>query len=185
MNKKTIQSRYNETAEFYDRRYKKIQRGKYQLIFQNISINSTQKILDIGCGTGNLFSFLRKNKCIKYGIDFSINSLKKLQKSIDRTRIIHIICADIEYLPFKASQFDFIFAITILQNLTDPKKSLRELKNICKINGFEILSLLKKKFPLEHIETLLNEVQIRPLKIINDELCEDIIVICQNEGSIR
>jgi len=178
--KKIIQSRYNETADCYDRRYRKIQTGKYQLIFKNISVNSTQVILDIGCGTGNLFLFLKKSKCVKYGIDFSINSLKKLQKSADKTRTSHIICADIEYLPFKTGQFDLVFAITILQNLPDPKKSLWEMKNICKIDGLMIISVLKKKFSLEYIETLLNEAQITPKQIIDDESCEDIIVICQN-----
>lgn len=43
-----------------------------------------------------------------------------------------------------------------------------------------IISALKKKFPLEYIETLLNEAQITPNQIIDDESCEDIIVICQN-----
>ena len=74
--KKIIQSRYNATAEVYDRRYRDIQTKKYQLIFKNISINPTAIVLDIGCGTGNLFSFLNTINNIKYGIDFSWDSLK-------------------------------------------------------------------------------------------------------------
>ena len=179
--KKIIKSLYNSTANFYDRRYREIQTGKYQSIFKNISINATQSILDLGCGTGNLFLFLNKNECIKYGIDFSINSLKKLQKNTNRARIIHIICADIEYLPFKVEQFDFVFAITILQNLPDIEKSVQEMKSICKIDGFLILSLLRKKISLESIEKVLIDAQITPLKIIDEEACEDIILICQNK----
>lgn len=179
--KKLIKSRYNETANFYDRRYREIQTGKYQSIFKNITINATQSILDIGCGTGNFFLFLNENECLKHGIDFSINSLKKLQKNTNRAQVIHIICADIEYLPFEPEQFDFIFAITILQNLPDIEKSVREMKRICKIDGFLILSLLRKKISLEYIENILTEAQITPLKIIDEEACEDIILICQNK----
>ena len=179
--KKIIQSRYNETAEVYDRRYRDIQTRKYQLIFKSILIDPTKIVLDIGCGTGNLFTFLKNINNSKYGIDFSWNSLKKLQNSVNRSRAIQIVCGDVENLPFQREQFDLVFAITTLQNLPDPKKCLEEMKTICKRDGLITVSLLKKKFTKEDTEVLLNEVQLIPHQIINDESCEDIIVICRNK----
>jgi ubiquinone/menaquinone biosynthesis C-methylase UbiE len=179
--KKIIQSRYNATAEVYDRRYRDIQTRKYQLIFKSISIEPTRKVLDIGCGTGNLFSFLKNIHNEKYGIDFSWDSLKKLQKVVNKGHTIQIICGDVENLPFQKDKFDLVLAITTLQNLPDPKKCLEEMKTICKRDGLITVSLLKKKFTKEDTEVLLNEVQLIPHQIINDESCEDIIVICRNK----
>jgi len=179
--KKEIQSRYNATAEGYDRRYRDIQTRKYQLIFKSISIDLTEKVLDIGCGTGSLFSFLENSHMKKYGIDFSWDSLKKLQDKVNRSRTIQVVCGDVENLPFQKDRFDLVLAITTLQNLPDPKKGLEEMKTVCKRDGLIALSLLKKKFTKEDTQILLNEVQLIPQQIINDESCEDIIVICRNK----
>ncbi len=74
--KKIIKSRYNETAEHYDRRYSEIQQVKYKIIMDKITIEPQYKILDIGCGTGNFYQFLKDIKCPKFAIDFSFVSLK-------------------------------------------------------------------------------------------------------------
>jgi ubiquinone/menaquinone biosynthesis C-methylase UbiE len=179
--KKVIQSRYNATAEVYDRRYREIQTKKYQLIFKSIIVDRAKTVLDIGCGTGILFNFLESVSNCKYGIDFSWNSLKKLQRKVNRARIIQIVCGDVENLPFQKEKFDLVLAITTLQNLPDPKKCLEEMKAVCKRDGIITLSLLKKRFTEEDTEILLNEVQLSPNQIINDESCEDIIVICRNK----
>ncbi len=178
--KKIIQSRYNETTEVYDRRYRDIQTRKYQLIFKSIFMDPTKIVLDIGCGTGNLFRFLKNINNSKYGIDFSWNSLKKLQNSVNRSRTIQIVYGDVENLPFQREKFDLVLAITTLQNLPDPKKCLAGMKTVCKRDGLITLSLLKKKFTKDDTEILLNEVQLIPQQIINDESCEDVIVICRN-----
>ena len=179
--KKTVKSRYDETVEHYNGRYSEIQNLKYQIILKHISIGTEQAILDVGCGTGNFFLLLESNNCHKYGIDFSIESLKKFRKSIGREEPVHHICADAEYLPFRKGLFDVIFAITLLQNLPDPRKCLEEMKNLYKPTGLLILSLLKNKFPVERIEGLLEKAQLEPLQIINDSYCEDIIVIVGNK----
>lgn len=178
--KKTIQSRYNATAEVYDRRYRDIQTRKYQLIFKNISIKPTTVVLDVGCGTGNVFNFL-KTVNNKYGIDFSWDSLKKLQIRVNKARMIQIVCGDVENLPFQKEKFDLILAITTLQNLPDPEKCLEAMKTVCKRDGLMGISFLRKKFTEEDTEILLNKVQLSPFQIINDESCEDIIVICRNK----
>lgn len=178
--KKIIQSRYNETAEGYDRRYIEIQNYKYQKILDQISIQKGQEILDVGCGTGNLFLFLDKIECIKYGMDFSVECLKRYQKKKPKRKEVSILCADAENIPFKEACFDVIFLITIFQNLPDPKRCLQEIKQVCKREGLIILSFLKRKFSLDRIKQLLEEVQFEPQVIVDDENCEDIIILIQN-----
>ncbi|MFX1295199.1 MAG: class I SAM-dependent methyltransferase [Promethearchaeota archaeon] len=175
--KKSIKFLYDETTEGYDRRYNEIQKIKYKIIFEQISIEPGQKILDIGCGTGNLFLFLENIDCLKYGIDLSSKSLKRCQEKLGKEKLIHVICADIDFPPFKKDFFEKIFLVTILQNVPDPARSLKEIKNLCKQNGYVILSLLKKKFSMEQIKTLLEDIQVVPQQIIDMDDCEDIIII--------
>jgi malonyl-CoA O-methyltransferase len=178
--KKIIKKRYDETVNHYDRRYEKIQAYKYELAFKRIFIKPDHLILDIGCGTGNLFGFLETNHCFMCGIDFSIESLKRIRDKLGRNRITHLGCADSENLPFKKNSFDIVFAFTVLQNLPDPKASLKEIYRICKPDGLIVLSLLRKKFPPERIEELVEEIKGVPKDMINDPECEDIIVLLEN-----
>ncbi|NVM27662.1 MAG: class I SAM-dependent methyltransferase [Candidatus Helarchaeota archaeon] len=179
--KNIIKIRYEETADVFDRRYHEIQNSKYEIIFQNISISSKQRILDAGCGTGFFFQFIDDFECKKYGLDFSIESLKICRRRIGKESSIAILCADADFLPFREEYFDIILAITVLQNLPTPKKSLEEFKRVCKLNGLIILSLLKKKFPPKRINNLLNDAQLSPKQIIDDEKCEDVIVVIENK----
>ena len=178
--KKIIKRRYDETAKFYDRRYREIQNIKYELIFEKISIDNEQNILDVGCGTGNLFLFLDNVDCFKFGIDLSIKSLTRCLEKLGRKTQIQTICADVDFLPFREDFFDIIFLITILQNVSDPVNSLKNIKKLCKPNGLILLSLLRKKFDKEQVLKLLSDAQIVPQNIIDVEKCEDIIVIIKN-----
>jgi len=181
--KKFIKYRYDKTAEFYDRRYREIQELKYKIILEKISIKHNQIILDIGSGTGNSFLYLDKYNSFKYGVDFSIESLKTYQRKPSRENSAQLICADIEFLPFKKDIFEIIFVVTVLQNLPDPRNSLKEIKQICQHGGLIVLSLLKKKFGMERIKQILDEVDLLPLDIIDDEKCEDIIIFIENRKS--
>ncbi|MHA1276525.1 MAG: class I SAM-dependent methyltransferase [Candidatus Helarchaeota archaeon] len=175
-----VKNRYDETVDHYDLRYKKIQIYKYELIFKKILIKPRQIILDVGCGTGNLFEFLKNLQSFNYGIDFSIESLKKLRNRFERNQLSGVICGDIDYFPFKRDYFDIILVITVLQNLPEPIKCLEGIKQICKPNGLIVLSLLNKKFRIERIKNLLKKLKWVPLEIINDPICEDTILILRN-----
>ncbi len=179
--KKTVKFLYDETAKQYDKRYKEIQNVKYKLILEKILIRREHLIIDVGCGTGNLFLFLEKNKSLKIGIDFSIESLKQCQKKIGLQNSTSLICADIDFLPFKKSIFNFVFVITLLQNVPNAIKSLGEIKRICKDNGYILLSLLKKKYKLSHLQKMVEEVKLKIEEIIDFENCEDLISIIKNK----
>ena len=135
----------------------------------------------MGCGTGNFFLNLKEHLCEKVGIDFSAESLRAYQEKRGIDKCVNIICADIEYLPFKEGYFDVIFIITVLQNLPDTKKSLEEVKRICRHGGKIILSLLKRKFGEAQIQQLIEKINLIPFKVIINEDCEDTIILFENE----
>ncbi|MHA1264239.1 MAG: class I SAM-dependent methyltransferase [Candidatus Helarchaeota archaeon] len=179
--KRVIQSRYDTTAEIYDNRYEKIQREKYKIIFKNLSLKKGEILLDVGCGTGLLIKLLCNWGNIIYGVDFSKKTLKKAQEKLVLMENCYLICGDAENLPFKANSFDKVFAITLFQNLSDPLQGFVHLRTICKPDGVIILSLLKKKVTQNQIDELMQSISKKGLKIIDEEACEDLIVIINNK----
>jgi ubiquinone/menaquinone biosynthesis C-methylase UbiE len=175
--KREIKIRYDETVDVYDRRYSEIQNVKYKLIFEKILIGKGQRVLDVGTGTGNLFLFLEEYECYKYGIDLSIKSLKRAREKLGEGSHIDLLCADVDYLPFKRKLFDITFLITVLQNVSEPTRSLQQIKDVIKKNSVIVLSLLKKKFPKKRIKQIIKNVGIVTKQIIDVDYCEDIILI--------
>lgn len=97
------------------------------LLVQNTKLKPGFKVLDVGCGFGNLLEFLPKN--ISYvGIDISqnyINYAKKRYNSRGR-----FICADVTELVLKEEKFDVIFINSVFHHLSDGevKKLLKSLQ---------------------------------------------------------
>jgi len=94
------------------------------------------KILDAGCGCGNLI-----NRLIPWGevvgLDISADALTFCQKKC-ATKVIQ---ASLKNLPFLSNSFDFIFAIQIIEHIENDVGALKELYRILKPNGFLIVSV--------------------------------------------
>jgi len=137
---KDVVKKYNRTASFYNRRYREIQGNKYKKM---INFPVKGKILDIGCGTGLLYDFLKYDSYI--GIDLSLEMLKK-------GKFANKILADCEFLPFKDCIFDFVFSFTVLQNLPS-YRMISETYRVLKRGGIFVLTTLKKTYEEDLIET--------------------------------
>ncbi len=177
--KREIIDKYNQTSEFYDRRYEKIQEDKYRLILNDIRINE-KVILDTGCGTGLLFDYMKSsfenlfNHDYHYvGVDISINMLKRFYFKIDqKAKNIDLILSDLENLPLRDNTFDLLFSFTSLQNLPDIIQGIRESFRVVK-NGAEVhFSILKKRLNKKKLISII-EHKLKHMKIIERESIED------------
>ncbi|MHB8085846.1 MAG: methyltransferase domain-containing protein [Dehalococcoidia bacterium] len=78
-------------------------------------IHAGTRVLDVGCGTGNVSSRLREVVDIEtIGLDQSLSMLEAaLAKGVD------VICADADYfnLPFRTNSFDTVIAAYVIQHL--------------------------------------------------------------------
>jgi SAM-dependent methyltransferase len=94
------------------------------------------RILDAGCGCGNLI-----NRLVQWGeivgLDASVDALTFCQKKC----AIKVIQASLEKMPFGNDTFDFIFAIQIIEHIKDDVTVMKELYNILKPNGFLIITV--------------------------------------------
>lgn len=116
--------------------------GKFQK-----HVKSHFKVLDLGCGNGRLFEFLRP---IDYtGIDSSENLLKEAKK---RYPDVSFVNGDMLEIPLKDNEFDMVFCIAALHHIPSKnlrKKAVSEIKRVLKKDGILILTiwnLFQKKY---------------------------------------
>ena len=134
-----------------------------------MSIKASDKLLDVGCGTG-ITSQFSEYGCFVVGADPSIKLLQKAEKNGLKNRA----CAEAENLPFKDHSFDVVISITAIQNFHDIEKGLKEIRRVGK-DRF-VLSFLKRS-PKKDIITKNIKKLFKVVKEIEEE--KDIIFIAK------
>jgi ubiquinone/menaquinone biosynthesis C-methylase UbiE len=97
------------------------------------------RLLDAGCGTGNLLVALRRLRpsAELTGIDASSAMLKKARSKLDG---IDLRTGDLnEKLGFPDHSFDVITSVNVLYALADPARTVAELRRVLKPGGLLIL----------------------------------------------
>ena len=151
---------YNHTAKGYTNRYLEEQKQKITTALNNTKLRPTDKILDVGCGTGILFRYIADAAQLVVGVDISRESLKEAKKRARNRKNVALIQADADHIPFQDQTFDKVFAITLLQNMPAPLKTLQELRRISTQRATMVITGLKKKFTRETFESLLDQADL-------------------------
>ncbi len=101
-----------------------------------------QFILDAGTGTGSAIPtlFKRYKKASVVALDLSENMLQKSSQQGSFLRTPHLVCADIEKLPFADNVFDLVFSSLSLQWCNDLNAALLEAKRVLKPGGLFVFS---------------------------------------------
>jgi ubiquinone/menaquinone biosynthesis C-methylase UbiE len=137
--------------DFWAKRYESLWVQKYSLgptrravarfIGQKLQKDREYKILDIGCGTGQL---LRDIKCnfndynIKfYGIDYSGQMIEEA-KVRDGSLFLSIM--DIKDLDKIKDKFDFVTCTHSFPYYEDQKKAIQDMRKLLKENGYLLLA---------------------------------------------
>lgn len=168
--KRGIMRRYNKTARFYDLLYAKEQSAKIEAALEKIIVKDNSAVLDVGCGTGLLFDYVKADAKIIVGIDVSREILFKAKERIRTLSNVHLILADADNLPVRDGVFDYVFAITLLQNMPKPLRTLTEIKRASAKNSTIIVTGLKKKFNREDFESLLRKLGLNVIEVKSENL---------------
>jgi ubiquinone/menaquinone biosynthesis C-methylase UbiE len=110
--------------------------GRRRLVadfLKNIYNNKPAAILDVGCGTGETISFVKKSrrKWRVWGIDNNPTAIKYARSRGHKT----IRLANAKKLPFGNNKFDAILVLDVLEHIKDPGKALLEMKRVLKPRG--------------------------------------------------
>jgi ubiquinone/menaquinone biosynthesis C-methylase UbiE len=171
---------YDQQATIYDLQYLGEQNAKIEGALSRTEINRNELVLDLGCGTGFLFQHIDESIRLLVGVDISLNVLREAKKRTKNMSNITLIRADADNTPFTNSIFDRVFAITLLQNMPDPLKTISEMKRVCKPQAIFAVTGLKKTFTKESFITLLKTAQLKVSALKTAQQLKGHIVICTN-----
>jgi len=132
--KNIIERNFSKYAEYYDS-YSSIQNICASELIQKISADSVNRILDIGCGTGNYTKLLRErfpSAEIK-AVDISDKMVDMARKKLSREKIEFIV-ADAEKADFE-EKFDLISSNAAFQWFEDLRDAVMKYKNMLNDGG--------------------------------------------------
>lgn len=99
-------------------------------------VDLKQKILDLGCGTGDLIKLLKNKNSDVEGLEISHKAAK-----IGQHRGCKITIGDLhKKFPYKNNSFDTITAGELIEHIYDTDFFLEEIKRVLKKNGNLIIS---------------------------------------------
>jgi len=150
--KEQVKEKFDELADSYsdnavsyirDKRLEKI--SKY--------IKKEDRVLEIGCGSGNLLKLLNSKNI--YGLDISPKMIEFCKKTIPHGTFIS---GDAENLPYENNSFDKVIISEVLYYLPDIEKALKEANRVLKKEGLLLITSLNKKY--NFIKTLVKVFKI-------------------------
>ncbi|MGQ9460771.1 MAG: class I SAM-dependent methyltransferase [Candidatus Bathyarchaeaceae archaeon] len=178
--KRKAMRHYDQLAPVYDIQYAEEQNAKIEAALNNTKPNENELVLDLGCGTGLLFEKIAKSTRLLVGVDISLKILQEAKKRAKRFPNIAIIRADADYTPLQNQAFDHVFAVTLLQNMPNPIKTIKELKRISKPQSIIVLTGLKKRFSQQRFMNLLSRSGLKVFTLKTNPQLKGHIAICQN-----
>jgi ubiquinone/menaquinone biosynthesis C-methylase UbiE len=132
----------------------------------------------LGCGTGFLFRHISKQTGFLVGLDLSHNALQEAKKRTKDMANVALILADADTTPFPDHIFDKVFAITVLQNMPDPTKTISEMKRVSKPQATFAVTGFKKTFTKESFVALLESAQLKVVTLNVDQRLKGHVAVC-------
>jgi SAM-dependent methyltransferase len=112
------------------------------------------KLLDIGCGTGEMIKYMKEIGYDTYGIEPSTIACEKA-----KAKDLNIFNCDLFNFPLNNQKFDIINMTNVLEHITEPIKVIEKCKNMLNKNG-----ILRIKVPNDF-----NEFQLEIVNKLNKD----------------
>ena len=173
----TLESYNSLGGRLYDIRYSREQTAKFDAIMTHMTPSEDDIVLDDGCGTGLLSG---KLETFAVGIDLSSRLLLTARRRLRERGQAHLIQADADLLPFRDDVFDKVFAVTLIQNVPRPLRTLLEIKRVARARSSIAVTALKKYIDSEGFRELLDESGLALRTLIEDEKLKDWLAIAES-----
>jgi len=175
--KRDVMQRYDLTAHIYNTQYAEEQAAKIEAALEDLKIEKNSLVLDAGCGTGILFGYVADKAKTIVGLDISRKILLQAKNRAKSFQNAHLICGDADNMPLKENTFNHVFGITLVQNMPNPVKTLREIRRVAKEDAVIVVTGLKKAFTLHGFEELLRSADLK-IVVLKGEGLKCYVAIC-------
>ena len=142
-NQKNVKEQYANAGNLNTRisihqKYSTNKMGFGNWIFSNYKITEGMKVLELGCGTGDMWKGHEDlmSKCSNIILsDFSEGMLENTKTNIGSKANVEYQIIDIQDIPFKDESFDVVIANMMLYHVPDIARSLSEVRRVLKTSG--------------------------------------------------
>ncbi len=135
----TIRAEYDQSAADYDRRWARYNRASLGLLRPWIERRDLGRVVDVGCGTGNLLPFISASgaRMDAYaGVDLSPAMLRvALGKARDVEARTAFVAGDAGRLPLRDASFDTAVSSSVLHYWDDAHAGLAEIRRVLRPGG--------------------------------------------------
>jgi ubiquinone/menaquinone biosynthesis C-methylase UbiE/uncharacterized protein YbaR (Trm112 family) len=99
-------------------------------------IGRGESFLDIGCGTAALVKVARQSFAFAVGCDVAFRWLLIARKRLHEAGVKpNLVCCCADYLPFAEGFFDSVAAVSLLEHISEPAATIREMRRVAKPDG--------------------------------------------------
>lgn len=158
--KRDVMHRYDVTAQIYDVRYAEEQTAKIEAALKHVKVEAGS-VLDVGCGTGILFSYIADRARTTIGLDVSGKTLFQAKVRAKDHANVHLVQADADRMPFKSRIFSMVFAMTLIQNTPNPGETLGEIERVAQEGAVIVVTGLRKVFARETFGQMLKNAGLK------------------------
>ena len=120
----------------------KAKRSVYvRLLDEQLPVNT--KVLEVGCGTGQLSNFLSIPNRLVVGADICMNSLN-LGREFSRAnglKNVTFVQMNLFHWAFKAESFDTVICTGVLHHTADPVGGFRSILRLLRVGGYIVIGL--------------------------------------------
>jgi tRNA (uracil-5-)-methyltransferase TRM9 len=133
-----VKSDYNLIAKEWDLSRNQPSRIKLNLIND---VEADTEVLDIGCGNGLIFPYIKEKDAFYFGLDIAENLIEIAQERYAReieNGKAKFLVGEATDLPFKDGEFDFVISFAVLHHLPSEelrKKFFGEIFRVLRPNG--------------------------------------------------
>jgi ubiquinone/menaquinone biosynthesis C-methylase UbiE len=124
---------YDQIAPTYDARFTAgLYDGVRDALCALVRANQPEFALEVGCGTGYWLSALRDALPQLYGLDYSLEMLRKVR---DQNSTAKLVRATAEFLPFRTGTFDLIFCVNAVHHFERLDSFIAEARRVLRPGG--------------------------------------------------
>ena len=118
----------------------------HDAVLDELRAHPARRILDVGCGTGDLTARLRAELTTELvaGCDFSAGML---EQAAARTRAVRWLQGDATRLPFTDATFEAVLSTEAFHWFPDPDAALREFRRVLGPGGRLLVALVNVRVP--------------------------------------
>ncbi|HSW85269.1 MAG TPA: class I SAM-dependent methyltransferase [Candidatus Saccharimonadales bacterium] len=151
-------------SNYTENQYVNDKNNSWNIILGLISTN--QKVIDIGCSSGNFGAELHKQKnCVVDGIEIDDADVKLAQSKIRKVYKLNVETDDLSVIKDK---YDVVLMMDVIEHLARPAETLEKISRLLKPDGKLIFSVPNMAHISVRLELLAGKFNYRKTGLLDD-----------------